>query len=144
LAGINAAVLHVKDPQGWIRWKSNNGLSAEIGAVASNSLVENALRQLKTRGFWTVAKLDVFADHQLVTRRPDMGIIDIQSGNPRSDKKGLYWANLFNQMVWQYNIALCNELVRLGFDEIQFDYIRFPSGGDLSAAGSPGLYPKIG
>ena len=137
LAGINAAVLHVKDPHGWIRWKSNNVQAAEIGAVASNGLVENALRQLKTQGFWTVAKLDVFVDHQLVTRRPDMGIIDIQSGNPWSDKKGLFWANPFNQRVWQYNIALCKELVRLGFDEIQFDYIRFPSDGDLSAIQYP-------
>ena len=137
LAGINAAVLHVKDPHGRIRWKSNNVQATEIGAVASYGLVENALRQLKSRGFWTVAKLDVFVDHQLVTKHPDMGIIDIQSGNPWSDKKGLYWANPYNQKVWEYNLALCKELVRLGFDEIQFDYIRFPSDGDLSAIQYP-------
>lgn len=137
LAGINAAVLHVKDPHGRIRWKSNNVQAAEIGAVASNGLVESALRQLKARDFWTVAKLDVFVDHQLVTKRPDMGIIDIQSGRPWSDKKGLYWANPFNQKVWEYNLALCKELVMLGFDEIQFDYIRFPSDGDLSAIQYP-------
>ena len=81
LAGINAAVLHVKDPYGRIRWKSKNLQAAEIGAVASNGLVENALRQLKSQGFWTIAKLDMFVDHQLVTKRPDMGIIDIHSGN---------------------------------------------------------------
>ncbi len=137
LAGINAAVLHVKDPHGWIRWKSNNAQAAEIGAVATNGLVESALRRLKAQGFWTIAKLDVFADHQLVTRRPDMGIIDTQSGNPWSDKNGLYWSNPFNQRVWQYNLALCKELVQLGFDEIQFDYIRFPSDGNLSAIEYP-------
>ena len=137
LAGINAAVLHVKDPHGRIRWKSNNVQAAEIGAVASYGLVENALRQLKTQGFWTVAKLDVFVDHQLVTKRPDMGIIDIRSENPWADNKGLYWSNPFNQKVWEYNLALCKELVMLGFDEIQFDYIRFPSDGDLSAIQYP-------
>jgi len=137
LTGINAAVLHVKDPHGRIRWKSNNVQAAEIGAVASYGLVENALRQLKAQGFWAVAKLDVFVDHQLVTKLPDMGIIDIQSENPWSDKKGLYWANPFNQKVWEYNLALCKELVGLGFDEIQFDYIRFPSDGDLSAIEYP-------
>ena len=46
LARINAAVLHVKDPHGRIRWKSNNLQAAEIGAVASNGLVESALRQM--------------------------------------------------------------------------------------------------
>ena len=137
LAAINAAVLHVKDPHGRIRWKSNNLQAIEIGAVASNGLLERALRQLKAQGFWTVAKLDVFVDHQLVTKRPDMGIIDIRSKTPWSDKKGLYWANPFNQKVWEYNLALCKELVMLGFDEIQFDYIRFPSDGDLSAIEYP-------
>ena len=90
LAGINAAVVHVKDPHGRIRWKSNNVLAAEIGAVASNGLLESTLRELKTQGFWTIAKLDLFVDHQLVTKRPDMGIIDIQSGNPWLDQMGLY------------------------------------------------------
>ena len=66
-----------------------------------------------------------------------MGIIDIQTGKPWSDKKGLYWANPYNQKVWEYNLALCIELVRLGFDEIQFDYIRFPSDGDLAAIEYP-------
>jgi hypothetical protein len=145
LAGINAAVLHVKDPHGRIRWVSGNEQAAEIGAVASNGLVERTLRQLRAQNFWTIAKLDVFVDHQLVTKRPDMGIIDIQSGDPWSDKKGLYWANPYNQQVWEYNIALCKELVRLGFDEIQFDYIRFPSDGNLSAIEYPlntGKYNK--
>ena len=137
LAGINAAVLHVKDPHGRIRWQSNNMQAVAIGAVASNGLVERALRQLKAQGFWTIAKLDVFLDHQLVSKHPEMGIIDIQSENPWSDKKGLYWANPFNQKVWEYNIALCKELVMLGFDEIQFDYIRFPSDGNLSAIQYP-------
>ncbi|MGB9439958.1 MAG: putative glycoside hydrolase [Desulfobacterales bacterium] len=137
LAGINAAVLHVKDPHGRIRWKSKNLQAAAVGAVASTGLVESTLRQLKAQGFWTVAKLDVFADHQLVTKRPDLGIIDIQSEDPWSDKKGLYWSNPFNQKVWEYNLALCKELVMLGFDEIQFDYIRFPSDGDLSAIQYP-------
>mgnify|MGYP001819790180 CR=1 FL=1 len=137
LAGINAAVLHVKDPHGRIRWKSKNLQAAAVGAVASTGLVESTLRQLKAQGFWTVAKLDVFADHQLVTKRPDLGIIDIQSEDPWSDRKGLYWSNPFNQKVWEYNLALCKELVMLGFDEIQFDYIRFPSDGDLSAIQYP-------
>jgi hypothetical protein len=137
LAGINAAVLHVKDPHGRIQWRSDNVQALAIGAVAVNGRVERTLRQLKTQGFWTVAKLDVFVDHQLVRKRPDMGIIDIQSGKPWSDKKGLYWANPYNQRVWEYNLALCIELVRLGFDEIQFDYIRFPSDGNLAATKYP-------
>ena len=52
LAGLNAAVLHVKDPHGWIRWKSNNPLAREDEAIAVNGLVEPALKRLKALGFW--------------------------------------------------------------------------------------------
>ena len=45
LAGLNAAVLHVKDPHGWIRWNSKNQLARKMGAVASNGLVEHTLRR---------------------------------------------------------------------------------------------------
>ena len=137
LTGLNAVVLHVKDPHGLIRWKSENELANAIGAVASYGLVEHTLKQLKAQGFWCIAKLDVFADHRLVRHDPYMGILDIRTGGPWSDKNGLYWSNPFNQTVWQYNIALCHELIDLGFDEIQFDYMRFPSDGDLSVMNYP-------
>jgi hypothetical protein len=132
LADLNAAVLHVKDPHGWIRWKSGNALANEIGAVASHGRVEPALKQLKAQGFWTIAKLDLFVDHRLVSQRPEMGIIDTRTGKQWVDQQGLGWTNPYNQTVWAYNIALARELAELGFDEIQFDYIRFPSDGDLA------------
>lgn len=137
LTGLNAVVLHVKDPRGTIRWKSENELAQSIGAVASYGLVEHTLRQLKAQGFWCIAKLDVFVDHRLVSHDPYLGILDIRTGGPWADKNGLYWANPFNQKVWEYNISLCDELIDLGFDEIQFDYIRFPSDGDLSVLNYP-------
>jgi hypothetical protein len=137
LAGFNAVVLHVKDPHGLIRWKSENELANAIGAVASYGLVEHTLKKLKEQGFWCIAKLDVFADHRLVRHDPYLGILDIRTGGPWTDKNGLYWANPFNKKVWEYNISLCQELIDLGFDEIQFDYIRFPSDGDLSVMNYP-------
>ena len=137
LAGFNAVVLHVKDPHGLIHWKSENDLAKAVGAVASYGLVEHTLKQLKAQGFWCIAKLDVFADHRLVRQDPYLGILDIRTGGPWADKNGLYWANPFNKKVWEYNIALCHELIDLGFDEIQFDYIRFPSDGDLSVMNYP-------
>ena len=137
LTGLNAVVLHVKDPRGMLRWKSENKMAKANGAVSAYGLVEHTLRQLKKQGFWCIAKLDVFADHRLVGQDPYLGILDIRTGGPWADKNGLYWANPYNQEVWQYNIALCHELIDLGFDEIQFDYIRFPSDGDLSVINYP-------
>ena len=53
------------------------------------------------------------------------------------DQQGLGWTNPYNQTVWAYNIALARELVALGFDEIQFDYVSFPSDGNLSSIRYP-------
>lgn len=141
LTGLNAVVMHVKDPHGRIHWKSKNKRARAMGAVAANGSVETALKRLKDQGFWCIAKLDLFADHRLVYHNPYMGILDVRTGGPWNDKNGLYWANPYNPQVWQYNIALCRELIDLGFDEIQFDYIRFPSDGDLSVINYP-LRPK--
>jgi hypothetical protein len=143
LAGLNAVVLHVKDPHGAIRWRSENELANSIGAVTSYGRVEHTLKKLKEKGFWCIAKLDVFADHRLVSRNPYLGILDIRTGGPWNDKNGLYWANPYNQKVWEYNISLCQELIDLGFDEIQFDYIRFPSDGDLSVMNFPVTDPAL-
>ena len=137
LTGLNAVVMHVKDPYGRIHWKSKNYLARKMGAVRANGSVETALKRLKDQGFWCIAKLDLFADHRLVYQNPFMGILDVRTGGPWIDKNGLYWANPHNQEVWEYNLALCRELVDLGFDEIQFDYIRFPSDGDLTVAHYP-------
>jgi hypothetical protein len=137
LTGLNAVVMHVKDPYGRIRWKSNNHLAKKMGAVFSNGSVERTLRRLKEQGFWCIAKLDVFADHRLVYHNTYMGILDIRTGGPWNDRNGLYWANPYDRKVWEYNIALGRELAALGFDEIQFDYIRFPSDGDLSVTNYP-------
>jgi hypothetical protein len=137
LTGLNAVVMHVKDPKGLIYWRSRNQTAIKNKAVAGNGLLEQALKTLKSRGFWCIAKLDVFADHRLVRNDPTLGILDVRTGGPWNDKKGLYWSNPFHRQVWEYNLALCRELAALGFDEIQFDYIRFPSDGDLTVVHYP-------
>lgn len=131
-AGMNLAVLHAKDPRGRLFWKSKNTTAAEIGAIASRVPLAAAVARLKSRGIHTAAKLDVFQDSRLVQAHPEYAVRDSETGEPWSDRKGLHWANPHDRRVWDYNIELCLELIGIGVDEIQFDYTRFPSDGDLS------------
>ncbi|MGD8539913.1 MAG: putative glycoside hydrolase [Candidatus Aminicenantes bacterium] len=131
-AGLNMVVLHVKDPKGQIFWNSSNRMAVEMGAPSRNGPLKEAVHILKQRGIWTVAKLDVFQDSLLATNHPELGVMDATTGELWADRKGLHWANPYDQRVWDYTIELCLELIELGIDEIQFDYIRFPSDGDLS------------
>jgi hypothetical protein len=136
-AGLNLAVLHAKDPFGRLFWESRNPLAGEIGAPVSSAPLETAVRTLKQKGIWTAVKIDVFQDSLLVDKHPEMGVINSGTGELWADRKGLHWANPYDRRVWDYTIALCLELADLGVDEIQFDYVRFPSDGVLSSIRYP-------
>jgi hypothetical protein len=135
-AGMNLAVLHAKDPFGRLSWKSDNSTAKSMGVSSSTSL-QNAISTLEQKGIWTAAKLDVFQDSSLVSHYPELGVKDRQTGELWADHKGLHWANPYDIRVWDYTIALCQELIVLGVDEIQFDYVRFPSDGDMSTIRYP-------
>jgi len=136
-AGLNLAVLHAKDPRGRLFWNTNNATAKNMGAPVRSTPLATAIRTLKQRGIWTAAKLDVFQDSLLVTYHPEMGVKDSETGRLWTDRKGLHWANPYDQRVWDYTIALCLELTDLGVDEIQFDYVRFPTDGNLSTIEYP-------
>jgi hypothetical protein len=136
-AGLNLAVLHAKDPLGRLFWKSNDSTAKEMDASAPNASLETAISTLKQKGFWTAAKLDVFQDTLLIANHPEMGVMDSETGELWADHKGLHWANPYDIRVWDYTIALCLELIALGVDEIQVDYVRFPSDGNMSTIEYP-------
>jgi len=136
-AGMNLAVLHAKDPLGRLSWNSKNSTAKNMQASAPNASLENAISALKQKGIWTAAKVDVFQDSLLVTHFPELGVRDSETGELWADHKGLHWANPYDIRVWDYTIALCQELIALGVDEIQFDYVRFPSDGNMSTIEYP-------
>jgi hypothetical protein len=136
-AGLNMAVLHAKDPKGRLFWNSDNSMAIDMRAPTRNAALEKAIHILKGKGIWTAAKLDVFQDSLLATNHPEMGVMDSTTGKLWSDRKGLHWANPYDRRVWDYTIELCLELIELGIDEIQFDYVRFPSDGVLSTIEYP-------
>ena len=136
-AGLNLAVIHAKDPMGRLFWKSSDKTAVNMAASAPNTSLESAILTLKKKGIWTAAKIDVFQDSLLVTNHPEMGVMDSVTGELWADRKGLHWANPYDIRVWEYTIALCRELIALGVDEIQFDYVRFPSDGDMSTIRYP-------
>jgi hypothetical protein len=92
------------------------------------------MADLKARGVYTIARIVTFKDNILASARPDLAIIDTRTNKPWMDNEKLAWVDPFREEVWAYNIALAQEAVRKGFDEVQFDYVRFPTDGKLGAA----------
>jgi hypothetical protein len=122
-SGLNAVVIDVLDDDGMTSWPMDVPLAAEIGANETKVAdMRERLAYLKERGIYTVGRVVVYADPLLGSRRPDMAI---QGGN-FVDTRGIRWPDPYNEQVWAYKVAIAKEAAQVGFDEIQFDYIRFP------------------
>ena len=133
---LNAVVIDVKGDRGLIPYRTQVPLALEAGAQGPVIIkdFEGFIAALKARGIYTVARIVTFKDNVLAQHRPDLAIIDTRTGKPWIDNEKLAWVDPFREEVWDYDIAVAKEAVAKGFDEIQFDYVRFPTDGKLSAA----------
>ena len=133
---LNAVVVDVKGDRGWIIYPSEVPMAQNIGAQGPATLrdFDGMMADLKSRGIYTIARIVTFKDNVLATARPDLAIMDTRTGKPWIDNEKLAWVDPFQEEVWAYNIALGKEAIRRGFDEVQFDYVRFPTDGKLGAA----------
>jgi len=131
LTGLNTVVIHAKTPRGRIYWNSENKTALETKAVYPGFDIIKTMLFFKKNNIKVIAKIDVFIDSNLAGKKPDMAVKNRVTGKPWQNKNGLKWVNPYDQKVWAYNAKLATELAVKGFDEIQFDYIRFPSDGIL-------------
>ena len=133
---LNSVVIDVKGDRGLIPYQTAVPLALEAGAqgpVMMRDMV-GLLGDLKARHIYTIARIVVFKDTVLAHHRPDLAVTDIRTGQPWVDREGLAWIDPFREEVWGYAIAIAQEAVTKGFDEIQFDYARFPTDGPIAAA----------
>jgi hypothetical protein len=133
---LNAVVIDVKGDRGWIIYRTEVSLALQVGAQGPATLknFDAMLADLKARGIYTIARIVTFKDNILANSRPDLAIIDTRTGKPWVDREKLAWVDPFREEVWNYNIEIAKEAIRKGFDEVQFDYVRFPTDGKLGAA----------
>ena len=133
---LNAVVIDVKGDRGWIIYPTRVEQALAAGAQGPATLrdFDAMMADLKARGVYTVARIVTFKDNILATARPDLAILDTRTGKPWMDRENLAWVDPFREEVWAYNIAIAKEAIDRGFDEVQFDYVRFPTDGKLQAA----------
>src|SRR5881296_110445 len=133
---LNAVVIDVKGDRGWILYRTEVPEALAVGAQGPGTLkdFDGLMADLKSRGIYTIGRIVTFKDNVLANGRPDLAIIDTRTGRPWIDNEKLAWVDPFREEVWRYNIAIAREAAGKGFDEIQFDYVRFPTDGRLAAA----------
>jgi hypothetical protein len=133
---LNAVVIDVKGDRGWILYPTRIELALAAGAQGPGTLrnFDSLMAELKARDIYTIARIVTFKDNILARHRPDWAVTDTQTGKPWIDRESLAWMDPFREEVWDYNIAIGHEAIERGFDEVQFDYVRFPTDGRLSNA----------
>jgi len=124
---LNALVIDVKGDRGMIPYRSSVALSAEVGGqrIITVRDIDSLLALFKEKGIYTIARIVVFKDDLLATARPELAV-KTPTGEPWRDRERLAWVDPFRKEVWDYNIQIAEEAAKLGFDEVQFDYVRFP------------------
>ncbi len=128
---INSVVIDIKDYSGYILYPSSLPEVQAINASKDRmSDVKKVIDDFHAIGVYVIARQTVFQDPVLAYARPETAV-KTKNGNIWLDNKGLAWVDPASREVWEYNLAIAKEAVILGFDEINFDYMRYPSDGNM-------------
>jgi hypothetical protein len=124
---INALVVDLKDDTGYLTYDSHVPTAVAIGATRQLRApdTEARVREMLAHGIYPIARIVVAKDPLLAERKPAWAI-QTQAGGLWRDRRGTAWVDAFNDSVWIYAAQLAAEAVRMGFAEVQFDYVRFP------------------
>ena len=135
---LNAVVVDVKDDSGRVTITTDEATAQAAGAVRPFIPDPRAFtRDLHSRGIYAIARIVAFKDPIVAPVHPDWAVQQAGGGIWR-DWNGVAWLNPYNREAWDYVVRVARAAAEAGFDEIQFDYVRFPTDGDLNATRYPG------
>jgi len=129
---LNSVVIDIKDFSGLVAYDTK---LKEVEIYKTKEIripdLDNLIKRLHQEGIYVIARITVFQDPALVKARPDLAVFSKSRGAPWKDSKGITWVDPASHEVWDYNVAVARDAASKGFDELNFDYIRFPSDGDV-------------
>jgi cell division protein FtsB len=126
---VNSLVIDVKDDDGVVSWTSDIGIVNQIKSNKSMPIKDytKLMNYLKSKDIYTIARIVAFKDPYFA-KSFNQHAIQLKAGGVYKDKAGKIWVNPFDEYVWKYLVAISEEAALRGFDEIQYDYVRFPDG----------------
>ncbi|MGZ8783328.1 MAG: putative glycoside hydrolase [Gaiellaceae bacterium] len=136
--GMNTIQLDVKDENGEVGFiASSVPLASAVGAAKPYYKPREAAKLIHRKGVYLIGRVVTFEDPRLSEGRPALAIKN-PDGSVWRNHAGLGWTNPYDRRVWDYNVSIAEVAARAGFDEIQFDYVRFPTDGAVDSIVYPG------
>ena len=130
-AGINAVVIDFKDDEGRITCDIDTPVVSDIGACRPYVRdIRSMTETLKKRGFYVIARVVAFRDPYLAEQKPEWSL-HLADGSLYRDKKGMAWIDPYRKEVWDYLVEVGTAAKEAGFQEVQFDYLRFSTEGGM-------------
>lgn len=131
---LNAVVIDVKNDEGNITYQMDLQAAQDMGACINYiSDMEGLMAELKEHDIYTIARIVCFKDPYLAEHNPQLALKKADGSN-LTDAYGLTWVNPYNEEVWEYLTDVALAAADMGFDEIQYDYVRFPIGNEAETA----------
>jgi hypothetical protein len=126
-AHLNAVVIDVKGDLGLVAIRTSIPMVSKDGAnrVITIPDAPSLIAGLHQHGLYAIARIVTFKDTPLATARPDLAVKTAE-GSLFADNEHLHWTDPFSETVWDYNIQIAVAAAKAGFDEVEFDYVRFP------------------
>lgn len=123
---LNAMVIDIKDDHGYLTFKPEKG--SKFAGIGQNYIKDpvEMMKTLEKNQVYPIARIVVFKDTVLAKNRPDLSFTD--NGKVWKNNRGESFVNPFVKEVWEYNVEIAKMAAEMGFQEIQFDYVRFPEG----------------
>jgi hypothetical protein len=132
--GLNTLEIDVKDENGQVGFEAGApALAKKIGAARNYYNARQLIREAHAAGIYVIGRIVCFEDPILSKAEPQHAI-RTTSGGVWTNASGLGWTNEYDPFVWNYIKSLSIAAANMGFDEIQYDYVRFPTDGDVSNA----------
>jgi len=125
---LNALEIDLKDEAGLIGFEIDNEIAKKAGAAQDYINLDECVDMLRYKGIYTICRIVVFKDPLLAKSRPDLAVHDSYGGLWGKGN----WMDPYSREVWDYDLAVAEAAARAGFQEIQFDYVRFPSDGNIT------------
>ncbi len=126
---INSFVIDVKNDYGYTLFNSKAAEKYCPGANTKSAIkdIEAFMKKLKDNNIYAIARIVTFKDTVYVNQYPERVIAYKNDGRPYKSTDNLYWASPHDRNLWEYDVAVAKEAADYGFNEIQFDYVRFPA-----------------
>ena len=129
---LNTMVIDIKNDEGRVVYQMDSPMVSELGSAQKLVADMPALvKKCREHGIYLIGRIVAFKDPFLAENRPELALHN-QDGSVFRDKSGLAWVNPYSREVWEYLMEIAAQAVAVGFDEIQFDYIRFSTDRGMS------------